>query len=365
MKKLVALFMILLSVLIIGSTTVYAIGDEDDTDNDSTEVTDDDTTDTQTSNSWELDFTTDKFNYTVEGVTLKIYKMDSSKTTTVTETTEYGTSTVSKNEDSIAYANAIPTKTISLNKENYSINPELKNDKLGNTNVSFINLNLNITQEKLESLLQEEIESATDDINYIVEVVLNYKITNYPEKYKYFLNLNTMHMLMSALTSMTGEQISYTPETSLDGSLSQVINIAIINKESENTEAKLYFDSELNDGNNLISYIFNPLILSEEEIELNTSDIDMTNPEKSEYLMFYNVSNIQYLIDNYNKVAEQSNEEAKDQVKDLEVPVPNTALNKSIVWTMTGIISLLTGIMVIMYAKKMKQLRKIEYLGED
>ena len=366
-NKLMILFVILLSIFVVSSITVQAEGEDTDTNTDS-DVAEGDTTEGEetTSTSWALDYTTDRFNYTIEGVTLKIYKIDDSKTTTETKTTETGTEKITKNPDTLAYVNGIATKTIELKKEDYTLNPELKTDKLGKMNTSFINLNLDLTKEKLETLLQEEIDSTTDDINYMVEVVLNYKITKYPENYKHFLNLNTMHFLMGSIMGIIGEEVTYTPETSIDNSLSQVINFAIIKKDTESTSGKLYYDTELSDENNVVAYIYNPLILSEEEIKMEiSSDSDMANTDKSEYLLFHNVNNIQYLIDNINNIEKQANEEAEEQVKDLEVQVPNTALNRSIVWSMLGIVTLLTGIMLIMYAKKMKQFRKIEYLGED
>ena len=341
-KKLLILFMIILTVFIFNSKNVYADDPEA---------------------AWPKSFTGEDFDYTIEGVVLKIYKIDNSKTTTTTTTDDDGnTSTVTTNEDSLAYIKGNPTSTISLNANDFTIEPELSKEKLQDTNVAFIDLNLNLTKEQLSTILADELESTTKDISFMFEVVVNYKLDRYPTKYTHFFNFNMLRLLMGTFGSMvTSDDIDYDGSVDINTTISQVINYGEI-KQDENGQVQFAYFTEINDENGLASYIFNPLILSEEEINLVVSNENQNDPTKSQYLLFHSVDNIQYLIDNINKVEETTEEEAKDTVKDTiseqEVEVPNTAMNHSLVWIMVGIVTFLSGIMIILYTLKMRQFRK-------
>ena len=362
-NKVLVLLVVILSILAICNLNVQAEGEGDNPNTDpngGTDTGDNNGGGQNTQTTWGLDYTTNDYDYTIEGVVLKIYKLDSNNTVTSTNNDNGTTSTVTTNEDSIAYINGVPTKTVNLAKSDYTINPELSKNKLGEINTSFVDLKLDLTKEKLESILEEEINSTTKDISYIIEISLKYKITRYPEKYRYFLNINSLRFLISAFGS---PEITYTPETNINETLSQVLNIVIIEKKDENSETKLTFETELNKDNNISSYIFNPLILSEEEIDFASSNNDLIKPDKAEYLLFHNISNIQFLIDNYNTIENDTNNEAqdtiKDTIKDLEVEVPNTSKNKSIVIAMIGTIITLTGVILIAYTIRMRQFLRI------
>lgn len=355
-KKFLFLFVILLSIFLITSINVQAEGDDDNPD-------EPDSGDT-TNAAWPLDFSLEDFNIKIEGVELRVYQLDSTKTTTTTTTNDDGTtSTTTTNEDSIAYINGTPTKTITLNAEEYTMEPEGSNDKLGDINTTFIDLKLNLTEDKIRSLLSEEMDNTTKDISYIVEVVLNYRITEYPDRFKYFMNVNMMRLLMGLFGSMTNSGITYTPTVSMDDTISQVINIAAIQKENEDSDVELYYETELNDSNDIVSYIYNPLVFSEEEINMSLSTEDTVDSTKTQYLLFHNVSNIQYLIDNFKKVEDETTEEAKDTVKeavtDLEVNVPNTSQTKNILLVMISIVLLMSGSMMILYVLKIKEFRRL------
>lgn len=341
-KKLLIIFMLVLTVFIFNSKNVYAADPEI---------------------AWPKSFTSEDYDYTIEGVLLKIYKIDNSKTTTTTTTDEDGgTLTVTTNEDALAYIKGNPTSTISLNANDFTIDPEVSNEKLGDVNGTLVDLKLNLTKEKLTTILADELESTTKDISFMFEVVVNYKLDRYPTNYTHFLNFNIMRFMMGAVTDLaTSETISFDGSVDINNTISQVINYGEITQD-EAGEVKFTYDTELTDQNGLMAYVFNPLILSEEEVKTELTGEEKNDPTKAHYLYFHYMDNIQYLIDNLNKVEETTEEEANDTVHDTiseqEVQVPNTAMNSSTIWIMLGVVTFLSGIIIILYTLKMIQFRK-------
>jgi hypothetical protein len=88
-------------------------------------------------------------------------------------------------------------------------------------NALFVNLNLDLTKNQLESLLSDEISNMTDRMFYVVDVVVKYKLKQYPDNFHYFLKWNFDRL------GTSGEEVDINDE------ISQVINIAAINKEDE------------------------------------------------------------------------------------------------------------------------------------
>ena len=339
-KKITIIFMLLLTVFMFNGKNVYA---------------DDPVT-------WPKSFTSDNYDYSIEGIVLKVYKIDENKTTTTTDPDD--DSTIETNEDYLAFIHGNPTSTITLNPSEFTIDPIVREVMLKDVKTTLIDINLNITKEKMEELLVDEIESVTDTVSFKVELVLNYKMTRYPTKYTHFQGVNLYRAAINIFDSLgTGNQLSYDGTVDMSGTISQVINYAEIQK-NDDPEQKLTFLTELNENNGLATFIFNPLMLSEEEMSIYSSENEEPDPSKYELVLFHSVDNIQYLIDNLNKVEETTQETAQDTVgqtiKDLEVQVPNTAKGVSIAWIMIGVITLFAGIIIISYSLKMKELKRLK-----
>ena len=337
-KKITIMFMLLLTVFMFNGKNVYA---------------DDPVT-------WPKSFTSDNYDYSIEGIVLKVYKIDKNKTTTSTDPDD--DSTIETNEDNLAYINGTPTSTITLNPSEFTIDPIVKEVMLRDVKTTLVDNNLNITKEKMEELLVDEIESVTDTVSFQFELVLNYKITRYPTKYTHFKNINLLRSALNMHDSIESQTpFNYDDSVNMDETISQVINYGEIHK-SDDPQLKLTFFTELNENNSLATFIFNPLMLSTEDIDVfSTEEAD---PSKYELVLFHTVDNIQYLIDNINKIEEQTQDTAQDTVgetvKDLEVQVPNTAQGASIAWIMIGITVLFLGILIISYSFKLKELKRIK-----
>ena len=315
---------------------------------------------------WPQDFTHGDYSYTIESIKINVYKIDNTKTTTTTKTLEDGsTVTVSENEDLFNYIKKIPTRTIDLDGADYNLDPDYKEDKLGGYNTLFVSLGFDITKEKLEELLADEKAAVTNDISYIAEIVVNYKLTAFPEKYTYFNNINYLRTLYSSLYKQAYPTMTlYDPSVNITESLSQVINGVLIGKEEDETVLK--YETKLSRDSGTSEFVLNYLSLSEEEMP---TGLTTTEPDKTKYqlIMFHNVENIDYLIDNTKEVEKEAEETAIENTdySVQEVAVPNTGKHSMTALYMSGIVLVLTGIMLIVYGKKMKQFRDIEYLGED
>lgn len=352
MKKILIIFMILLSILVIGNVTVYANDDDPDTD---------------TTPAWPKEYTHEDYKYTITGVVLNVYKIDASKTV---ETQGSGESAETDNEDFDAYLNEQPTRVVTLDPSKYTLNPEYKTDKIGETNTEFIDLNLKLTKEQLEELLEEEMQSATSKISYMVDIAVKFKLTDYPENYKYFYRQSLLRgFFFSALakadklngTNKLGEY-SYNPSIDIEEETSQMINMAFIGKTNDEDETELRYETNLENEEAWVSYLENFTILSEENINVFLSD-DETDLSKIQLLMFHDVDDVDHFIQLLNGVSsDSSTSTASDLIdkvtEDQQVEVPNTGLHKNLVWIMLGIITVLTGIIIISYTLKMRQFKQ-------
>ena len=280
------------------------------------------TTDTETSTaSWWMEYKHWDFEYIIEWVDLNVYPIDSSKTTTVTTTEDGFTSTMTENDDMKKYIKEEPEKIIPLNSEDLTINPEYKRGTIDDYNTLFIDLNLNLTKDYLESKLSDEISKTTDEKSYIVDVVVKYKIKNYPTNFQYFLKVNYWRLMGGLFTESSNGEVN------ISNTISQVINVATITKEDSDSDPEVII---INEDNDLFSSIISYLILSEEDCDGIWLDIDSSGAhlrqfcwydendyENVEYVdsskiqlfMFYTMDNIDY-IKNWLKLEyEEDNDE--------------------------------------------------------
>lgn len=338
-KKLLVIIMIVFGIFIINNNYVQA--EEKEYTRGETPVP----------AAWPKELTVDE-DYTVkiESIQINVYKYDSTKPST----------SDSLNEDIMAYLNNTPTRVITLNASDYTIEPEVKKDLLNGYNARFINLKLNLTKEKVETLLADEINSTTDDIAYLADVVVNYKVLNYPNRFTHTYNVNLVKDFMKYFLAAYSEN-NYIFDNNVDitNTISQSFNTITVSKENNNTEV-LYI-TRLDDENNISDNIMNYLYLSENNLKMDSNEED-TDKSKTEMLMFHNVENIQYLIDNYNRIQTSTEKETKDEVKKSlitqQVKVPNTAKNQNLIWFMISVVSILSGILIIEYALKMNQFKE-------
>lgn len=286
--------------------------------------------------SWPNTFTHGDYKYEITEVKINIYEMKLDSNDNVDE------------NDSNNYLTKNPTNTFSLVPDEFTIEPEYKDDKMSNIDATYINLNLNITKEDLENLLADEIAAATTTKSYYADLVVTYKLLNYPSAYQHFYQLNT-------LSAFAGEEVSTGPtETDITHEQEQVINTIIIEK-TESGSTDLYYETRIGD-NFLELFITNYLALSDESIASWGIDPDYI-------IMFHNIENIEKLIENYNyndlnnydddyieeALNPKTGTEAPSQT-DVVVKTPNTAEKIPTYMYILSISCIILGLSIMGYA---------------
>ena len=278
---------------------------------------------------------TETWNYpaTVEitGIDLYVYNH------TINETDE------DADEESDKYMKFNPDKKISLDLEKYNLNLTKRNDTMNKYPATLVDLGLDITKEDLEEILQEEMNSANDEKSYYVEMVVNYKLISSPEEYTYRYEINLAREMINILSGKTSEPVS------VDDNYKQVFNIITISYDEESGKNLLYYETEITEENGLSTWVFNYLIFTKQTISVNEKA-----PDDSYIILFHNVDNVDYLIENVANIEENAEEGVKEseifekpKSEDQVVSVPNTAKNATIFIGVMGLIALILGGVII------------------
>ena len=302
---------------------------------------------------WPKTFTNGDYEYKIEGVSLKVYqqRIDS-------HNEEQGD--VLNEEDQNNYLNETPTRVIDLNPADFTINPEYKEDKLNNEATKFIDLNLNITKQKLEELLQTELTNTTSDKRYQAELVVNYRLTTYPTNYQKLYSYNFIRSFYNTFSQMLSANQSADTiykEVNPSESISQVINLVMTNYNSTTSKGELLYETAVTTENGIGSVVLNYLVLSETPITSTES-----LPTNSKLLMFHNIDNIDYLIENLKEVEETEEDLLENPKTDIveEVAVPNTAQRVQIYLFILGFTFVLIGFVPMTYILYNNQKKKQE-----
>ena len=348
-KLLIVFLILILAIFVINNINVYAADDDDNNDTDNTDTT-------ETTPAWPKEYSYEDYKFTIKGIDLNLYKITANE-----NSNNSIEDNLTDNEEMMNYLNETPTKVIHLDPTKYEIELDHRLDKLGGINTLFINLNLDLTKEDLSELLESEINALNDNENYIVDIVLNYKLDEYPEKYKYFAKMNYFRAFFQTFISLSNQSISFNPEIDITNDTSQILNLAVVEKK----DGKIHFERELTEDNGWVDYVKNYTMLSEEEIKLfSTEEPDYT---KMQLVMFHDIDNLNYLIENMKSKSPTEVDEDNDNFNNLidklnesqQVAVPNTAKSQSTVIFMVGTVSLLSGILLIVYSIKMKEFIKL------
>lgn len=233
-------------------------------------------------------YTHGEYKFKINGIKLNVYKMEEDPTLS-----DGGI----KEEDNENFSNKIPFRTYNLESTDYTINPEIKDTTISGLDTLLIDLNLNITDEKLRTILQQELSETTDNMNYMIDLVVRYQLTEYPEKYTYFYDMNAIRDLDLSFTNESGPK-----ETTITEEQNQVFNLIAITINEETNEKEIIYETEWTAENNLALYNMNYLALSSEKITNWT-----TKPQK--IMMFHSLSNMDELISTLAEVEQDDENE--------------------------------------------------------
>ena len=294
---------------------------------------------------WPKEITYNDFSILIEGFDLRVYKIDKDSPVHETNvTTENGTLTGTITEDGENFINEVPIKIINLKASDFTINPEFKEEKLLDLNTIFIGLNLKLTKEKLQELLSEEYNQVSENRGYIVELVVNYQVTDFPEKYNYIYKKNLFRDMLTMY-----DQNSSTKVLDLTKTNYQSLNmISLMLKEGTNEKTIFYEDEILDNSDEDVSaYVYNYQLFS-------TTD-EQTDETEAIGIMFHNITNIDKFIERSEELGSVDLEDFiyENDVNPLTstaVKVDNTAAFRPNMVFIVGGVLLLYGIAFLLYA---------------
>lgn len=278
---------------------------------------------------WPKKVILDDYEYIVEGFELQVYEFERDKdeeNNASSETEDIIKMPIPTQESLNKYAEGKYIRSISIPLDNLIINPKhtlATQEEI--LNFIMVNMNLNITKEQLELLLSEEMEKVTKDKYYLVDMVMNYRFTRYPEKFKYVGRINFSRMLKgpSEIENLN-VPILYTNIT--ETVKQRINNMTITINQQGNKE--LYYTTELNLEEEFPIFslitIADAIILSEKEININI-DLDIDKEPNIEDFAFNLISFSNLNIPNFSSDSEANIKELKSRLEDaIQVITDNT-----------------------------------------
>ena len=296
----------------------------------------------------------DENQFTIKGISLNIYESNEE----------------TKNEDSNKYFNEQPLKTINIPIEDIVISPTYKEDKVFGNQALYINLNYNLTEEKLKLYLQEQIESVSADKSYMIDIMLKYSLDSHPSEYTKFYRYQFLRGFINALENVFGDE-NANPYTNMEinpeNDITQLLNSCLIEKEDDEVVFTYYDTAEQLTNEENLGQAVNFLIESKTELKSGDSSFD-------KLILFHNLKDEEYFI---NKIREQAAEEnidtpssedfsinPKTDISDENsqddaqiVKVDNTSANKNSIIVFFSIFMIVMGVIVIISTISIKKSR--------
>ncbi len=255
----------------------------------------------------------------------------------VTETSTDGTATVTISEDEKNYRDEVVVADYDIPREFYEKTPVVKTGKLSEVDALFVDTGLTITKEDLEEILEREMGLVTDTKTFLVDLCVEYSFNEIPTKYSHAYSYDIVRILQNLANLDHLEELDLTTLHSI------VLNRITIELDEDGNPV-LNFPKTV-ESRNAISFM-NYIGFSDSEL-LTPSD------EPKYYLMFYNVDNIEALMDTE---PEEGNNPVTSTTDDI-VPIPNTGKMVSSLYFIEGFILMITGFGIIYSTIRYKQKR--------
>ena len=288
------------------------------------------TRDVNAENAWPQSFSYNSYNYTIEKVSLYVYEYDEDSPEI---TDENG---VTSKEDSQRYMSENQTTIIDLGAEDYTISPEAKESSIQGMPAILIDLNLNLTTDSLKKLLasQMTIVEQNEKKSYMVDLVVEYTFTSYPENFHYAYKSSVLRSIFNSFMGVANSN-----GIVLSNKNTQVLNTILVDRNSETGEAYLYYEDQYTNDNGVGLFALNFTVLTEEEY----TNLSEAPSSTSQVIMFHNLNNIDDLIGDINKIRKSDLPETFPE----QVRVPSTAQNSSKSSTLFGVIFMMFGTLLV------------------
>lgn len=255
----------------------------------------------------------------------------------ITETSTDGTATITISEDEKNYRDGSISAYYSIPGEFYEKTPVVKTGKLSEVDALFIDTGLTITKEDLEEILEREMGLVTETKTFLVDLCVKYELNEIPTKYSHAYSYDIVRILQNLANLDHLEELDMTTFHSI------VVNRITIELDEEGN-AVLNFPKTV-ESRNAISFM--------NYIGFSESELSTPSDEPKYYLMFYNVDNIEALMDTE---PEEGNNPVTSTTDDI-VPIPNTGKMISSLYYIEGFILMITGLGLIYSTIRYKQKR--------
>lgn len=270
------------------------------------------------------EYTAGDYKFVIEKFAIRLY------------TFEYDEEGEMTDESFTNYQSGNYTKEIEIPMDRVIMDPQTRTKTIGDLQIKVVDLNTNIASTMVKSLVEDDIADASDTKDYLGEVVVYYKVTGIPEEYQKLYTNNYYKSFIKAIMDAFSEEetgfVDAMKETSLNTSNAQVINLFGASKE----EFLFYTTAEDTEP---------PLTLYN-YVQLSKDGNDLDTPKSQ--LMFTNVTDTEYLLD---VMEEFLSEDYEENPEDIVIPggtttvvqVPDTAMTKSQINILVGIIMFIIG----------------------
>lgn len=258
------------------------------------------------------------YDYTINSFAIRIYDIDMSNDKSVDN-----------------YVKETPDRVIELNNvSGLTIMPRATETTINNIPTTVIDLNLNLTTDKLRELLDEEIRNTTSEKGYLVEVVYRYKLTKLVQNADWLTTVNTYRNKIA-----TDETVKLKREN-LNQEIVQTLNAGVLSYNNQTNEVEFLYSDDPIDDRTLVQFVINYLMLS----SYNSEGKNVPH----HLLMFHNVENMDKIITRYENdeiFEEDDNNGSNNQGQN--VIIPNTASKISSYFYIISVLMIIIGAFVI------------------
>ena len=285
------------------------------------------------------DYEHDGYTYSIESFALRVYEFDLEENA---QDIENNTITIAE-ESLLSYLDEQFIDEIELSLEDFTYTPTYHEEVIYEEPTTVIDLGITISEEKLKSLLQEYYSSITDEKNYYVELIVKFKIKNIPTGYNDFGKNDIYRFVLKSeyiikkLESYKELNNAEAYPTGLNKEFHQTISKFLIRSED------LEYTRDIAETDGIALYCGLGFI-SETGDEANNKLILFSNVNDTKKLA-------RGITKSLNEYMLRMNED--DPVPDNPttgtdtVPVPDTAMNVPLLYTLGGITIAILGFSII------------------
>lgn len=289
----------------------------------------------------------DGYTYSIEGFALRVYQFDID-TEENGHDLENNTLTITQ-ESLLKYIEEEFIDEINLTLEDITYSPTYHEEELAEEPITMIDLGVNITKEKIKSLLQDYYSSVTDEKNYYAELVVKYKIKTLPSNYNDYDTADAYRLVMkvsylaNAIQSGLYDNVDAQP-TGLNKEFAQTISKFIIRSD------EVEYTRDIVESDGICLYSTSAFTKEDED-------------DDPKYILFTNVSNTSLLARGIENFFEEYGEDENDinlREDEPENPdtgvmaIPDTAMNAPLLYTLGGTTIILVGLAIITKTLKKK-----------